>query len=239
VRTRAAEKCRRKFLRFFPGGFRDDTYLAWERDYKAAAVQTWHSALAPARFEALLTSGRCGDIAAEAVRIESQRTSCFPLRNGTARRDRRPDGARRFAEGLYSFLHGEGSAAARFTRWVASVAALPGRQTRVLTWPVVTVFGFLAQPTCHIFLKPNVTRIAAARYGVDFKYDSHPTWETYQNLLKVAAIVQADLRDLGPRDLIDIQSFLWVQGSDEYSGRTFKAAPTTRVPASAVARTHA
>jgi hypothetical protein len=28
--------------------------------------------------------------------------------------------------------------------------------------------------------------------------------------------VRRDLRDLRPRDMIDIQSFLWVQGSDEY-----------------------
>ena len=27
-----AERCRRKFLRFFPGGFRDETYLDWERN---------------------------------------------------------------------------------------------------------------------------------------------------------------------------------------------------------------
>ena len=27
-------RCRRKFLRFFPGGFRDETYLDWERTYK-------------------------------------------------------------------------------------------------------------------------------------------------------------------------------------------------------------
>jgi hypothetical protein len=240
VSTRAAEQCRRKFLRFFPGGFHDETYLAWERDYKADAVQRWRSALGRVRFEALLKSGRFGEVAAQAVRIESRTNLLFSFEK-MALRDaiRAPDGARRFAQGLYTLLHGDGSAAARFNGWVASVAALPRRQTRVLTWPVVTVFGFLAQPARHIFLKPNVTRIAAARYGVDFKYDSHPTWETYQNLLKVAAIVQADLRDLGPRDLIDIQSFLWVQGSDEYSGRTFKAAPTTRVPASAVARTHA
>jgi len=25
-----------------------------------------------------------------------------------------------------------------------------------------------------------------------------------------------NLRDLRPRDMIDVQSFLWVQGSDEY-----------------------
>src|SRR5947208_14438100 len=30
----AAQKARRKFLRAFPGGFRDETYLDWERDYK-------------------------------------------------------------------------------------------------------------------------------------------------------------------------------------------------------------
>ena len=28
--------------------------------------------------------------------------------------------------------------------------------------------------------------------------------------------VSRDLRDLRPRDQIDIQSFIWVQGSDEY-----------------------
>jgi hypothetical protein len=36
-------------------------------------------------------------------------------------------------------------------------------------------------------------------------------------LCEVAAeTVRRDLRDLEPRDMIDIQSFIWVQGSDEY-----------------------
>jgi hypothetical protein len=35
-------------------------------------------------------------------------------------------------------------------------------------------------------------------------------------LLKFARTVRADLDDMRPRDMIDIQSFLWVQGSDEY-----------------------
>jgi hypothetical protein len=52
------------------------------------------------------------------------------------------------------------------------------------------VFGFIAQPDRHVFLKPNVTRLAAREYG--------------------------DQRDLRPRDMIDLQSFIWVMGSDEY-----------------------
>ena len=38
----------------------------------------------------------------------------------------------------------------------------PRAQTRVLTWPVLTTFGFLARPRVHIILKPLVTRRAAA-----------------------------------------------------------------------------
>src|SRR5205085_2387758 len=34
TRPAAPERCRRKFLRFFPGGFRDEKYVDWERGYK-------------------------------------------------------------------------------------------------------------------------------------------------------------------------------------------------------------
>jgi hypothetical protein len=74
----------------------------------------------------------------------------------------------------------------------------------------------LVQPERHIFLKPNVTRVAAENYGFDFRYASRPSWSGYANLLEFASLVRRDLRDR-PRDMIDIQSFIWVLGSDEYS----------------------
>ena len=83
----------------------------------------------------------------------------------------------------------------------------------------MTVFGFIAQPRVHLFLKPNVTRIAARKYGFTFPYASQPAWSGYQALLTFGTRVRVDLRDLKPRDMIDIQSFLWVQGSDEYPPR--------------------
>jgi hypothetical protein len=83
-------------------------------------------------------------------------------------------------------------------------------------WPVVTVFGFLALPRVHFFVKPNVTRAAAGAYGYELAYESRPSWHVYSKILNFASAVRQDLRDLKPRDLIDIQSFLWVQGSEEY-----------------------
>jgi hypothetical protein len=37
-----------------------------------------------------------------------------------------------------------------------------------------------------------------------------------ESLLAFADRVRDDVRDLKPRDMIDIPSFIWVQGSDEY-----------------------
>jgi hypothetical protein len=126
-------------------------------------------------------------------------------------------GAKAFACGLHALLHGEGSLEERFAAWRDVVAGLPRRQTRVLTWPVLTVFPFIAQPKVHLYLKPTVTRVAARAYGYDFAYRSAPNWDTYRSLLEFGARVRRDTRDLRPRDQIDIQSFIWVQGSDEYA----------------------
>lgn len=214
-----AARCRRKFLRYFPGGFHDPTYVEWERGYKWEAHQAWRAVLERRAFREQLLRGRAADIAAAAVRIEARTNLLFSFEKMAVRDAlRSPAGARAFAAGLYDLLYGRGSEAARFERWCAVVARLPRRQTRVATWPVVTVFPFIAHPERHIFLKPRVTLLAAQRCGCDFAYASRPQWATYASLLALAARVRRDVRDLRPRDLIDIQSYLWVQGSDEYPG---------------------
>jgi hypothetical protein len=213
----SALRCRRKFLRFFPGGFADETYIDWERGYKWTAHERWMTSLGPPEFRDLLRQRRFGEIAAHAVSIESRTNLLFSFEKMALRDAVKPAaGAQAFAEGLYEFLHGRAGDERRFERWCEVVGGLPRRQTRVLTWPVLTVFGFIAQPDRHVFLKPNVTRIAAREYGVDFAYASRPNWNTYASLLDFAERVRRDQRDLAPRDMIDAQSFIWVQGSDEY-----------------------
>jgi len=215
----SALACQRKFLEFFPGGFRDPDYLESERDYKWHSHERWERSLGHVEFRALLRRGEFAEAARRAVRVEQQsRHSMMFSFEKMALRDaiKSATGARDFAEGLYAFLHGSENAELRFKQWIDVVAGLPRRQTRVLTWPLVTVFGFIAKPQTHIFFKPMVTRSAAREYGFDLQYTSKPNWETYGSLLEFAARVRRDQRSLRPRDMIDIQSFIWVQGSDEY-----------------------
>ena len=215
--TKGPAKCRRKFLRFFPKGFYDEKYIDWERGYKWDAHLRWEETLGREIHRALIAEREYVEVARRAVGIESRTNLLFSFEKMAVRDAvKTKGGARAFAEGLYEFLYGRGSEEARFERWCAVVGTLPRRQTRVLTWPVLTIFAFLALPEAHFFLKPMVTRTAAHEYGFEFHYKSRPNWDSYSNLLEFARVVSRDLRDLRPRDMIDIQSFLWVQGSDEY-----------------------
>src|SRR5688572_1055374 len=104
-----ARRCRQKFLRFFPQGFRDETYIAWERGYKWQAHEQWLEALGRARFRTLLRDGKVEEIAAQAVRIESRTNLLFSFEK-MALRDavKSRAGARDFAQGLYDLLYGAG-----------------------------------------------------------------------------------------------------------------------------------
>jgi hypothetical protein len=217
---RRRTSARRLFLRMFPGGFSDDRYLAWERDYKLDAHRLWREEIGgKAAFRSALDAGRFRDVAAAAARIESTRSLLFSfvkmaLRDAIVRSD---EGAERFARGLYDWLYGPGKEGGRFERWAGVVRELPRRQTRVATWPVVTVFGSIARPKVHLFVKPLTIKRAAEAYGFELPYRPAPGWATYAGILELARTVRADLADLGPRDQIDIQSFLWILGSDEYA----------------------
>jgi hypothetical protein len=220
IRSPRVERCRRKFLRYFPKGFADSQYLEWERDYKWSAHKRWEELLGKDVFSGLLKAAQFREIAERATRVESRTNLLFSFEK-MAIRDavRTEQGAQGFAENLYEFLHGAGQTLVRFENWCTAVEGLPRRQTRVRTWPVVTVFGFLARPDRHLYFKPIVTQTAALKYGFDLRYSSHPSGEAYERLINFADHISDDLKDLEPRDMIDIQSFIWVLGSDEYPDR--------------------
>jgi hypothetical protein len=210
-------KARKKFLYYFPKGFAGEKYKNWERNYKWEAHQQWMEQLNKKEFNRLLTAEEYDTIALRAVRIETKTNLLFSFEK-MALRDavKSKSGAKAFATSLYEYVYGSGSPEKRFNSFTETLDRLPRKQTRVLTWPLQTVFGFIADPENHMFLKPTVTRRAADKYGFDFFYVSRPNWTTYQSLLGFADEVKKDLDDLKPKDNIDLQSFIWVLGSEEY-----------------------
>ncbi|MBV9215719.1 MAG: hypothetical protein JO053_06040 [Acidobacteria bacterium] len=211
------ERCIRKFLRFFPRGFHDPKYYAWERGYKIEAHEKLAGQLNKRAFRQLIEERRFTEIGSIVTRIESRTNLLFSFEK-MAFRDAVRDvaGSEIFARAFYDLLYARGHEKPKFEAWCNAISDLPRKQTRVLTHPVVTVWPFLAQSDRHIFLKPMVTKAAAAEYGFDFVYKSKPSWEVYSSLLRFAETLREDLKRLAPRDMIDIQSFIWVLGSSEY-----------------------
>ena len=212
-----ARKAKSKFRYYFRHGFSDEKYYDWERGYKEEAHKAWELQLNKQAFGQLLKKKEYAAIAAIATRIESKTNLLFSFEK-MAMRDavKSTQGARLFAQGLYEFLYTQAPLPERFDQYVSVLGRLPRKQTRVLTWPVTTVFPFIADPVNHIFLKPRVTQAAAVFYHYPFEYSSKVRWDTYKSLLDFAVMIKKDLRDWKPKDMIDIQSFIWVLGSDEY-----------------------
>src|SRR5215217_1780305 len=198
--TKRTDRCRRKFLKHFPEGFQDLTYLAWERDVKWNAHKRWKESepVSPA----------------DAVKIEARTFLLGPFEKMSLRDPVKNDKAERLLRhGLEHWVKLEDERA--FNAWLECLerTAETSGQKRLRSWPVVTAFPFLASPRRNIFLKPMTVKRAAEAYGFDLDYQSKANWLTYRSLLGFTSQVRRDIKDLRPRDMIDIQSFIWVIGT--------------------------
>ena len=211
------KSCRKKFLHYFPKGFADKKYYDWERGYKWEAHLKWEEVLNENAFSQLIEEKKFEFIANAAIKIETKTNLLFSFEKMAIRDGVKDKGAAKdFALGLYNYVYGHEGIKDRFEAFADTLSGLPRKQTRVKTWPLQTVFGFIGKPSEHIFVKPTVTKRAAVRYNIEIPYASAPNFNTYKAVLDFAEHIRKDNKDLMPKDFIDLQSFIWVMGSDEY-----------------------
>src|SRR5438128_12565033 len=120
--TKNSTRCKKKFLRFFPGGFDDNKYVAWERDYKWQAHLQWQEMLNKRSYQSLLLNKKYAEIAGMAVRIETKTNLLFSFEK-MALRDavKSRKGAETFALGLYDYVYGKKDMPARFNEFAAAL----------------------------------------------------------------------------------------------------------------------
>jgi len=199
-----------RFLALFPKGFEDPVYLAEERDYKVAAHETFGRLLSREIRVELVREQRVGPMVDAALRIEGETNLISPFEKA-ALRDALQDqkASLDFFAALSALVDAPAPSEALFRAYFKTVEALPVPRGRVFTWPIATLFPFLASPEVHMFVKPVVTRAAALRLDIDIGYESAPNWDTYAGVLKLAGTIKARLAHLGCRDMIDVQSFIY------------------------------
>ena len=198
------EEALNRFTEFFPNGFKDENYLAQERNYKWAAKRLLDE-LIP------LESALDGkDLGEQALRV-FQKTNLLSyfeaMRVRDALRSRHGD----------KFVHGAAEFVLHDTASGLQTMANVLKPYDAAKWTVVTYLPYLWQPDEHIFLKPEVTKFFAEQVGHEFmwRYKTALDIDVYESLQDLAAKTKQEIRGLHPHDGIDVQSFIWVVGRYE------------------------
>jgi hypothetical protein len=193
------------FLRRYPGGFYGAKFAREERDYKVAAHKLCRNLLSKSRFGRLLTGHSYAEATRDALRVVNATNLIFPNEKMSLRDGLR--GARReqqFCEALFSILHDVGTSQGRFTGFSRVLDELQAAK-----WTIATYYQFLYDPDNFMFLKPVATQRAARTCRFDIHYKPDLNWRTYDSVQAFARYLRDELRELKPRDMIDIQSFMW------------------------------
>jgi hypothetical protein len=196
---------RENFLKVFPDGFYGGAYHRHERNYKVDAHDLMAKTLGQSDFNSLLSSANYQEICKRALSVVNKTNLIFPnekmsLKEGLASES----GQKLFSETLFSLLYGEGDLENRFDAFADALERLGAAK-----WTVATYFPFITFPDQHIFLKPEVTQKAAEVCGFELNYRGEVNWLTYSKLLEFSRFLFTSLSELNPRDMIDVQSFIW------------------------------
>jgi hypothetical protein len=170
--------------------------------------------LDPTVLQGLIEAHEYGEVCTRALTVVNATNLLFPnekmqLNDGLKSAEHRE----KFATALVDLLYGAGDAfQQRFTRFTTMLEEIDAAK-----WTTVTYFPFIVFPKEHMFLKPAVTRAAAELCGFEIAYQPTLNWKTYDRLLAFSRWLFDELTSQGlkPREMIDVQSFIWCIGPDK------------------------
>jgi hypothetical protein len=113
-----------------------------------------------------------------------------------------PMNQKTFSLSLAALLYGTDSEEDRFKGFVRALDLLG-----VNRWPYATLFGFIRFPQERAYIKPTVIQHAAKALCWRINYKVEPNWRSYAAVLRLYSYLLEE--GLMPRDMIDVQSFIW------------------------------
>lgn len=200
------------FLEQFPEGFYGERFKNHERDYKVKAHGLARELLSEDALTALLESQDYAEIVKRALKLANATNLIFPnekmaLKDGLAK----PSAQKAFSESLFSLLCNGEDLEQKFLSFAAVLEDIDSAK-----WTTATYFMFFVHPDKYMFVKPTITQHAAELCGFELNYKPQLNWLTYKSVLALSEYLFSALSELKPRDMIDVQSFLWCIAPGSY-----------------------
>jgi len=205
------------FLKIFPKGFYDKKYLEQERDYKIEAHDLMMNLLNKKSFDKMMKANEYEKICVNAMKVVNKTNLIFPnekmsLKDGL----KLSEHIEEFALSLLDLLYGNSELSVRFDKFADTLSHIKASK-----WTIQTYFLFITFPDKYMFMKPSVTQYAADAFAFELHYESQINWRSYETLLRFSHYVSEEIskinNNLKPRDMIDVQSFIWSSVPGKYS----------------------
>jgi hypothetical protein len=199
------------FETHYPAKFDDEKFVDADLRNKRAAHEVFVANFGNGKGQALIDAGKHDEIADVLDKLwqATNIPSTFEVK-AAHKGLKNHEAAAHLLAGVLDFIGPEGGKPSSFAKLQEGVAQLPADGGKVLTWPNVTLLAFLADPARFMVLKPASTETMAARMNFDLRYQTVPNWSTFEALQRMSTFLLQRLQQLGAKDLIDVQGFMWV-----------------------------
>lgn len=199
-----------RFMGHYPDGFEDPAFIKATRDATIRGHKFCAQLLSQEELSRLIQEGSFEAICDRARHVEST-TNLLTKSERKALQEalELPACQKLFSVALADLLYGTETEEARFKHFLRTLGIL-----HLNKWPFATLFSFIRHPQQFAFVKPTAIQKSARALCWRINYKPEPNWKTYDAVLRLYSYVRTNLLEEGmmPRDLNDVQSFIWSIG---------------------------
>ncbi|MEI6046484.1 MAG: hypothetical protein WCS37_19205 [Chloroflexota bacterium] len=192
--------------------FNDPDYLKKERDFKLLAVTKFHRLLSKERLGQLIADKQFERAKADIGQVCNRNVGGinFKLLSSENIKALVKAPAKALITGMFDLLYGTGDFNQRFNAWVEVL------YKAYLNWHAATLYLMLLDQTRYLLVKPAPMQQLFKNLNCELEWEKQPNADFYQKLLLLGQELLKALKPLGARDMIDVQSFIWIV--EDYSG---------------------
>ncbi len=213
LKSSPVEKMLRLLRSHYPGwnGFDHPVFYKDEIGYKQATIDKARRVLAKSELRRLLAEEQYAEFIRRLEVIGKDNNLLYqsiPNKGDLNILYRLTSEKRGFCSAMFKLLYGKGDSPERlghYLTWVKQVG-LPSK------WTFPTYFLFICHPESEIFVKPEATEVFLRLFGINDKIRATVTPSKYALIRDIAQSAMGMLAEYRPRDMVDIQSVLWVCG---------------------------
>lgn len=193
------------FLERFPEGFYGDRFKEEERTYKEKAHKLASELLGKEDLSELLENNEYEEIVRRSMKVVNVTNLIFPNEKMALKDGLKTDVAQKsYSLALFDLLYGSDELQVRFNKFSNMLENIDAAK-----WTIVSYFLFILHPQQHMFVKPTIAQHSSELCGFEINYKPQLNWLTYKSMLGFSDYLFNELAELKPRDMTDVQSFMW------------------------------